>query len=89
MIVYALFFGQYMKFFDQLIRMSPGNVFVILPVGCATGQVLGLARGDIAIFANLMILAFISTYVFLYIANKVFGQDARPTFWHAWPQVRH
>ena len=82
-IIYALFYGQYIRFFDELIRNNPNNVFLILPVGCATGQVLGLARGDIAIFANLMIMAFLATYVMMYIANKLFGRDDVSAYWQS------
>ncbi len=87
-IVYALFYGQFLRFFDELVRLNPKNAFILLPVGCATGQVLGLARGCIAIFANLMIMGFIATYVFLFVANKFFGRDSQPNYWYPWPQPR-
>jgi hypothetical protein len=87
-IAYGLFFGQFLRFFDELVRRNPTNVYIILPVGCCIGQVVGLARGCIAIFSNLMILGFISTFLILYLFNKVFGQRSEQGVMVAWPQYR-
>ncbi len=87
-VIYALFFGQLLRFFDELIRLNPNNPFVILPAGCATGQVLGLARGGIALFTNLLIIGFLSTYIILSVANKMFGKKAVDPYWSSTPQYR-
>lgn len=87
-ILYGLFYGQFLRFFDELVRLNPTNPYVILPVGCATGQVLGLARGCIAIFANLLVLGFLSTYIFLYIARKLFGGQTPQSYYTPSPQWR-
>jgi hypothetical protein len=87
-IVYALFFGQFLRFFDELVRLNPTNTYIVLPAGCCIAQVVGLARGCIAIFSNVMILSFISTFLVLYIANKVFGQRLRQSYTVPWPQYR-
>ena len=84
-IVYALFFGQLFRFIDELIRLNPLNPFVILPAGCATGQMLGMARGDIAIFTNLIVLGFISSFALLYVASKMFGRNVQQPYWNPWP----
>lgn len=86
--IYALFFGQFLRFIDELIRLNPLNAFIILPTACATGQVLGLARGDIAIFTNLIVLGFVTTYVLLFVASKLFGRKLQPAYWAPWPQPR-
>ena len=43
LVLYALFFGQFTRFFDELITLNMGDPYIILPVGCSTGQFLGLA----------------------------------------------
>jgi hypothetical protein len=89
LIVYALFFGQFMRFFDELVRLNPTNVYIILPAGCCIGQVVGMARGCIALFSNLMIVSFIATFFILYIVNKLFGDRVKDAYiTMAWPQYR-
>jgi hypothetical protein len=87
-IAYALFFGQLFRFFDELVKRNPTNVYVVLPVGCCLGQVVGLARGDIAIFTNLLLLGFLATFLVLYVANRMFGNRISQTYMMAWPQYR-
>jgi hypothetical protein len=88
LIIYALFFGQFTRFFDDLITLNPGNPFIILSVGCATGHFLGLARGDIAIFANVALVSFLSTYVLMVLSNAALGGSARSPKQAYWPQPR-
>ncbi len=87
-IIYAIFFGQFTRFFDDLVAFNPGNPFIILPVGCATGHFLGLARGDIAIFANLALVSFISTYVIMVVTSMALGGSSRSVKPAYWPQPR-
>ncbi len=87
-VIYALFFGQFLRFFDELIRMHIFNSLIILPAGCAIGHVVGLARGDIAIFTNSIILSFVSTFVLLFVASKIFGRNVQPAYMSPWPQPR-
>ena len=77
-----------MRFFDELVRRNPTNVYVILPAGCCIGQVVGMARGCIGLFSNLMILGFVSTFLVLYVVNKLFGERAKGAYMAAWPQYR-
>jgi hypothetical protein len=88
LVVYGIFFGQFTRFFDDLIRRNPLNPFIILPVGCTTGQFLGLARGDIAIFANLAIIGFISTFLIIYLTSIASGRSRSGAPVGApWPQI--
>ena len=81
LLLYALFYGQFTRFFDQVVRLNPGNPFLILPTGCALGQVLGLARGDLAVFTNLIILSFLSIWLILLFARSIIGQKVPATAW--------
>jgi hypothetical protein len=87
LIIYALFFGQFTRFFDDLLTLNPGNPYIILSVGCAIGHFLGLARGDIAIFANVALISFFSAYVLILVSSKVFGRSSQSTGQAYWPQV--
>lgn len=88
LVVYALFFGQFTRFFDELIRLNPGNPFIILPIGCTTGQFLGLARGDIAIFTNLAVIGVVSTWLILQFTSMAFGRTRNAPLAAPWPQMR-
>lgn len=87
-VVYALFFGQFLRFIDELVRLNPTNSFIILPAAVATGQAFGLARGCIAVFADLIVLGFVSTYLILFIADRLFGKKIPQVQMNPWPQMR-
>lgn len=73
-VIYALFFGQFTRLFDEMIKLNPTNPFVILPIGCTTGQFLGLARGDMALFTNVAVVGTVSAFVLLYLSSLAFGR---------------
>jgi len=76
LVIYALFFGQFTRFFDELVRLNPFNPFYILPSGCVIGQFLGLARGDIASFTAIIIVSFVATMILMFFAKLLFGKQA-------------
>lgn len=87
LIIYALFFGQFTRFFDELVRQNPINPFIILPAGCVTGQFLGLARGDIGSFTAIIIVSFIATIALMFVVKLFFGKRAMPQYsTMKWPQ---
>src|SRR5690606_14334332 len=59
LLIYGVFFGQFTRFFDEIVRQNYTNPFLVLAVGCALGDLIGLARGDLAIFANFNWLGFL------------------------------
>jgi len=80
LVIYALFFGQFTRFFDELVRQNPFNPFIILPTGCVTGQFLGLARGDISSFTDIIIVSFIATMALMFLAKMLFGRPTMPNY---------
>ena len=56
LIIYALIAGLYFRFFDEIIRNNPDSPFVILAVGSALGQFLGLPRGSVPNFAFIAVM---------------------------------
>jgi hypothetical protein len=71
LVIYAFVSGVFLRFFDELIRQNPWSPFVVLPVGCQLGQVLGLARGETALFANTYVLAFIGVWITMSLTAKL------------------
>lgn len=85
---YALFFGQFMRLIDELVRLNPTNAFIILPAAVATGQAFGLARGCIALFTDVLVLGFIATYLILFICDRLFGRKSTQVHYSPMPQLR-
>jgi len=50
MIPYAVLLGLFFRYLDEMVRLHPTNPFVVLPVGVALGQFIGLPRGDAGLF---------------------------------------
>ena len=88
LVIYALFFGQFTRFFDELVRQNPFNPFIILPAGCVTGQFLGLARGDISSFTAIIVVGFASTMALMFVFKLFFGKRAVPQYGLQWQQYR-
>ncbi len=86
LLIYALFFGQFTRFFDELVQRNLINPFIILPAGCVTGQFLGLARGDIAIFTSIIIVSIVSALLLMQIVRKMIGQRIFTPYWTQMPQ---
>jgi hypothetical protein len=72
--LYALFFGQFTRFFDEVLRRNPGMPFVILAAGCALGDLVGLARGDIAIMTNRISIGFLTIWFLFLIARSIIAR---------------
>ena len=71
LIIYAGLMGLYLRFFDEMVQLQPRSPFVVLPVGCALGQVLGLARGDTSTMANTYFLTVIGTLLIMLWIGKI------------------
>ncbi len=48
--LYAVLLALFLRLLDEMIVVHPNNPFVVLPVGAAIGQIMGLARGETAAF---------------------------------------
>lgn len=71
--VYAWFFGVSLRFFDQLIVRAPANPLIIMPVGCALGQILGLFRGEMSMFLFIHVTGFVGSYTACLLVGKALG----------------
>ncbi len=48
--LYAVIIAMTLRLLDELVRRSPGNPFVILPMAVGVGELLALARGEVGLF---------------------------------------
>lgn len=77
LIIYAVLGGMFVRFFDQLIFNSALSPFVVLPIGSALGQALGLARGETSAFAHIMV----QTVVLMWLAMLLAAKFLEATGW--------
>lgn len=73
---YGFLFAAVMKFYDSMLARDPGNPYLMGILGACAGQIIGFARGDIALFSVLIIGAFITGYV-LSLMARIFGGTDR------------
>lgn len=71
LIIYGFLAGVFLRFFDELIRQNPASPFIVLPVGCQLGQILGLARGETALFANQYVIALTGVWLTMSLAARL------------------
>ncbi len=55
--LYAVLIGIYLRFFDEIVYLNPLSPFMVIPIGAALGQVLGLARGETSVFAMAYVMS--------------------------------
>lgn len=62
LVVYGIVAGLFIRFFDELIRLKPSNPYIVLPIGSAMGQIVGIPRGDASVFAANYVAAVLGAY---------------------------
>jgi len=74
LIIYGLIAGMFFRFFDEIIRINIDSPFVVLAVGSALGQFLGLPRGSVPNFAFLAVLTIGGAMVVMIVLGKIVEQ---------------
>lgn len=69
-LIYGVAFGLFLRFFDELISRAPWSPMVVLPVSSNLGQVLGLARGETAVFANTYMLTVLGCWLAMLVVGR-------------------
>lgn len=70
-ILYAVMGGLLLRFLDEAARTHAYQPLVVLPIGCALGQVLGLPRGETGVFMFIYLFSLTSTYVSFLVVGSV------------------
>lgn len=81
LIVYALAGAFFLRFFDQVVQINPMSPFVVLPIGSALGQIVGLPRGETSAFAFNYVVGVVGAYFTMIVLARIvrmlgWGQDA-------------
>lgn len=72
LLVYSVLGGLLIRFFDEILQRNTWSPFVVLAMGAALGQVLGIPRGETSVMAILFVIQTIGTYLCLLALGKVF-----------------
>lgn len=86
LVLYALVAALALRFADEIIVRHATQPLVVLPVACALGQVLGLARGEAGVFASIFAMSTIGSWICIALASRMLirlglvGSDALAPF---------
>jgi hypothetical protein len=71
LIIYAIVAGLYFRFFDEVVRLNINSPFVVLAVGSAMGQYLGLPRGSVPNFAFIAVMTVTGALLIMIVLSKL------------------
>jgi hypothetical protein len=72
LIFYGLLLGGVMRFFDELLIRQSDNPFLLGILAASSGNIIGLSRGDLALFMLLILGTVICTLVLRFV-GRIFG----------------
>lgn len=72
-LIYAAAFGLFLRFYEEIMSLAPWSPFAVLPVASSLGQILGLARGETAVFANTYILTVLGCWLTMLVIGRAVG----------------
>ncbi|TVS07995.1 MAG: hypothetical protein EA423_02680 [Phycisphaerales bacterium] len=70
---YALFFGVFVRFLDEVVRRYIWNPYVIAVMGCTLGNIFALPRGDTPLFFVNVAFSYLFLFVLLYAIRVTLG----------------
>jgi hypothetical protein len=73
LIFYGLLIGLCMRYADELLIRQPDNPFLLGALAAASGNIIGLSRGDFGLFLLLILGAVLCTLILRFIARVLFG----------------
>lgn len=65
LILYAVIFGLFLRYFDAVVMRAPTQPFVVLPIGASLGNLLGIPRGEVPNFAFEFTVGVVGAFVML------------------------
>jgi len=79
--MYPIILGLAFRFADEAVRSRVYSPFIALPVATGLGELIGLARGELGLFAFNAFIAIVSSYLAMVVIRMVLGWFGwRPTF---------
>ncbi|TVQ32395.1 MAG: hypothetical protein EA376_05870 [Phycisphaeraceae bacterium] len=70
LIPYAIGLGLILRYFDEVVRLHPYNPFMVLPMGTALGQIIGLPRGELGLFLFNALWGIIAAYILMIVVAR-------------------
>ncbi len=71
LLIYAVLFGAFLRAFDEATVRNIESPFVVVSIGCAMGQIIGLARGQCSSFAFLALMAVGGSLIIMVLIGKL------------------
>ena len=62
---------MFFRFFDEIVRLNIESPFVVLAVGSALGQFIGLPRGSVPNFAFIAVMTIAGSMLIMIMLGKV------------------
>lgn len=89
LIIYAIILAYVCRFFDEVLIRSIDNPLIVLPMGSALGQVLGMPRGETGVFMFILVFSVVGSYICLVIVSKFltmfgFGSEQDQEYLDEW-----
>jgi hypothetical protein len=78
-LIYGLVIGLIARFLDELIVCNAHRVLIIIPIAASLGNMLGLLRGDLAMFSISATWSMVASYLFIFTFTFFFGQSTEQT----------
>jgi len=73
LVVYGIGLAAILRYLDGLLARRPNDVITVVPLGCALGQVLGLARGETAVFLAILVVSIAVSSVMIRVFFRMVG----------------
>lgn len=83
-VVYAFFYAGLLRYFDEL-SWQAASPLVIMPVGAQLGQIIGLFRGDPALFMSAYLMTVVMSYAVCLALAKMLERTGAPRVFEARP----
>lgn len=68
--LYPALLGGFVRILDEMVEREPNNMFVVLPVGVALGEIVAIPRGESGLFVFRTILAVAAAYIGMRVVAK-------------------
>lgn len=71
LVLYPAMLGGFLRILDEMVKKEPDNLFVVIPVGVALGEIVAIPRGESGLFIFRTVLAVVAAYVGMRVVAKL------------------
>lgn len=73
LVPYAFGLAFLVRFMDQVVRLHPFNPFIVIPMGVALGDIMGVPRGEVGLFLSRAVIIMVASFVSMTVCASVLG----------------